>query len=221
MLLFATLFLGCESTTERIGGYEVHGIDISHHQKAIDWPRIEQAELDFVFVKATEGATHIDSNFIKHWRYLENSKLKRGAYHFFRPKVAVEDQIENFLNLVDYRPGDLPPVLDVEVTDKVPMDKIILGIKEWLTTVESKLHVKPILYTNQKFYNKHLLKSFTNYPLWIARYNNKPPELKNNATWTFWQYGNRGQLEGITTDIDFNVFAGTLEELNQFGFQVP
>ena len=37
----------------------------------------------------------------------------------------------------------------------------------------------------------------------------------NDAEWKFWQYGNRGQLEGINGDVDFNVFNGTFLELEQ------
>ena len=35
-----------------------------------------------------------------------------------------------------------------------------------------------------------------------------------NKNYQFWQYGNRGRLEGINGDVDFNVFRGTMEELD-------
>ena len=41
-------------------GYEIHGIDISHHQGNVNWGRlrnalIEQSPLRFVFMKSTEA----------------------------------------------------------------------------------------------------------------------------------------------------------------------
>lgn len=39
------------------GGYEVHGVDVSHYQGTIDWDVLSQNQ-DFAFIKATEGSTH-------------------------------------------------------------------------------------------------------------------------------------------------------------------
>ena len=50
-------------------GYEIHGIDISHHQGRIDWDElkdngsINECPITFVMIKATEGATQTDENF--------------------------------------------------------------------------------------------------------------------------------------------------------------
>jgi LysM repeat protein len=34
--------------------------------------------------------------------------------------------------------------------------------------------------------------------------------------WTFWQYSEKGQVNGINADVDLDVFNGTLEELYKF-----
>ena len=49
-------------------GYDIMGIDISHHQDRIDWDRLRNAKIgdhpiSFVIIKATEGATLFDENF--------------------------------------------------------------------------------------------------------------------------------------------------------------
>jgi len=79
--------------------------------------------------------------------------------------------------------------------------------------------VKPIIYTNQDFYNKYLRNAFENYPLWIARYSLREPTLKDDSKWVFWQYTSAGKINGIKGRTDFNVFHGTLEELDQFCLQ--
>ena len=42
------------------------GIDVSHHQGTIDWKKVKQAqpELEFVYVKCSEGKTYVDPQFI-------------------------------------------------------------------------------------------------------------------------------------------------------------
>jgi len=63
------------------------------------------------------------------------------------------------------------------------------------------------------FYNRHLAGYFSEYPLWIARYHRREPSLACGTDWVFWQYGHRGRLEGIAGPVDFNVFHGSLEQL--------
>ena len=112
--------------------------------------------------------------------------------------------------------GDLPPVLDIEVTDGASATELINGIQVWLDIVEQKTGITPIIYTNQKFFNQYLANHFSDHLIWIARYNSLfDPHLAKERTWDFWQYGNRGRLDGIKGDVDFNVFNGTFFELKE------
>ena len=43
--------------------YAVRGIDVSHYQENIDWNKVAKQQVDFVFVKATEGNTLNDKLF--------------------------------------------------------------------------------------------------------------------------------------------------------------
>lgn len=196
----------------RMARYAVHGIDVSHYQQEVDWPLV-QAECQFVFLKATEGADLEDQYFRKHWQTLERLKIKRGAYHFFRPSVDAGQQAKHFIRQVTLRTGDLPPVLDVEVTGNISSRKIAEGVCLWLRRVEAHYKVRPILYTNAAFYRQHLQRGVKGYPLWIARYGWRTPETQ--PPWHFWQYSDEGRLEGIGGKVDLNVFSGSLDELDR------
>ncbi len=69
-------------------GYEIHGIDISHHQGHIDWEElkdngmIDKCPVRFVMIKATEGATQTDENFRENFYQAREYGFTRGAYHF-------------------------------------------------------------------------------------------------------------------------------------------
>lgn len=210
------LMSSCEGPTPKMAGFEVHGIDISHYQGQIDWDQVLKQDIDFVFIKATEGQSLRDSLFENNWKILATKNVKKGAYHFYRPAVDPKKQAINFLNFVDFKPGDLPPVLDLEVTDEQTDAQIVKDIQVWLNIVEKSVGVAPIIYTYQKFFKNKLEGKFDQYPLWIARYNNnKKPNIKKNGDWDFWQYGNRGQMEGIHGDVDFNVFRGSKSDLEK------
>lgn len=191
--------------------YRIRGLDVSHYQKRIDWASVERDSFAFVFIKASEGQEYKDSLFQLNWKALESSRMRRGAYHFFRPTVAPEIQAQNFIEQVVLLPGDLPPVLDVEVEDAVEIEVIRSSMRRWLELVEAHYGIRPIVYTYMDFYHEHLQGQFEDYPLWLARYNRKQPV---ESPWLFWQYSNTGTVKGIPEEVDLNVFRGSLAGLD-------
>lgn len=192
--------------------YEVQGIDVSHHQSYLNWDTIKAQNISFAFVKATEADDFVDSLFANNWKEMSRINIKKGAYHFFRPNISIQKQIDNFTSTVFLEDGDLPPVLDIEQLDGVAPNIVVARAKEWLQAIRLHYNTKPIVYTNLTFYNDHLHGAFDDVVLWIARYDTRAPILRTGE-WDFWQYGNRGKLDGINGSIDFNVFRGTAEEL--------
>jgi len=215
-ILICTLY-ACSSDTHRMEGFEVHGIDISHHQSYINWDTVASQPIDFAFVKATEGETFSDSLFSYNWNEMSRVEIKRGAYHFFRPNISVENQAKNFIDQVDLKEGDLPPVLDVEVFEGISERQLLYDVQEWLNIIEAHYNVKPIIYTYHKAYKKYITGNFDEYPIWIARYSTSDPTLSFGNSWSFWQYGNRGAVKGIEGFVDLNVFNGSIEDLEKLG----
>ena len=215
-ITFFLLFLlaACQSDTERIEGYEVHGIDISRYQSRIKWDTVVMQGIHFAFVKATEGRQHIDTLFCDNWSEMKRVGVKRGAYHFFRPSVPADEQAQNFIEALDMEYGDLPPVIDIEVTDDLPREVIVENLKRLLYLVEVEYSIRPIIYTHFKYYNQYIAGEFTKYPIWIAKYGAIPPKLGAGKEWLFWQYGNRGIIKGIDGYVDFNVFNGNKSRLD-------
>lgn len=63
----------------------VHGIDVSYHQFEIDWKKVKEHGVSFVFVKATEGVDYLDSMFVKNWKQLEEENMLRAPIIFIFP----------------------------------------------------------------------------------------------------------------------------------------
>ncbi len=200
------------------GKYAVHGIDVSRYQERINWKEVKKMKVDsikisFAFIKATEGECRIDRYFSINWENAKKNQLIRGAYHFYRPQISSKLQAENFISNVKLEKGDLPPVLDIEtLASGYHIDNTVKGIKNWLKIIEKAYHIKPIIYTNIDFYNNYLAdEGLSDYPLWIAHYYEEKVRL--NQIWYFWQHNDRGKVNGIKGDVDFNIFNGDMEEL--------
>lgn len=222
MRLFTLLLLAFLPQTVRphagvmLQSPELKGIDVSHYQEAIEWDTVvAKQQLDFAFVKCTEGSDYIDSLYCQNWDALKRLGVRRGAYHFFRAYGCGDVQAKHFLQTADLQPGDLAPVLDLESTSGMPPEVMIQEARIWLEIVEAQLGVKPIIYSGQNFYDTYLAGHLDDYPLWIARYSDQAPALANGKAWKIWQYSNQGCYEGICRKVDVNVFPGTPEMLEQ------
>ncbi len=202
-------------------GYEIHGIDISHHQGEINWQQlkdegvIDKFPVRFIMIKATEGATKVDENFIDNFYQAREYGFTRGAYHFYSVYSTAKDQAEFFIQNVQLENGDLPPVLDVEYKPKNQSDDDFRqSVLQWLQIVEQHYGVKPIIYTYYKFKMKYLDDAaFDPYPYWIAHYYVEEVEYK--GPWKFWQHTDVGRLPGIKGYVDFNIYNGSYYDLRK------
>ena len=198
--------------------YEVHGIDISHYQGAIDWDELARTHggefpIRFIFMKATEGGDHSDHTFRQHFDSARKYNFIRGAYHFFRPHTDAHKQADFFIRNVKLVPGDLPPVLDVEDHGKRNKEELQQAVKMWMDSVEAHYGVKPILYTSYKFKMRYLDNPvFNEYPYWIAHY--YVDSVRYKGRWHFWQHTDVGTVPGVEEEVDLDVFNGTLEQLD-------
>ena len=202
-------------------GYEIHGIDVSHHQGKINWQKLkDQGMIDkfpvrFVMIKATEGASRIDPNFKENFFQARENGFTRGAYHFYSIYSSAEKQAEFFIKNVKLEKGDLPPVLDVEHKPKNQTDEeFVVSIRKWLDIVENHYGVKPIIYTYYKFKTRYLNGSvFDDYPYWIAHY--YVDKVEYEGAWKFWQHTDAGRLPGIKGRVDFNIYNGSYYDLRK------
>ncbi len=202
-------------------GYEIHGIDISHHQGDIDWQElrdkgtINKLPIRFIMIKATEGATKIDENFKDNFYQSREYGFTRGAYHFYSVHSPAKAQAKFFIKTVKLENGDLPPVLDVEHKPKNQSDADFkASILQWLDIVERHYGVKPIIYTYYKFKMKYLSDPvFDTYPYWIAHY--YVDKVEYEGEWKFWQHTDVGRLPGIKGNVDFNIYNGSFYELRK------
>jgi len=192
--------------------YQIHGIDVSRYQSIIAWEevkamRVRNVQIGFAFIKATEGVGDTDPQFRRNWKKARSNEVTRGAYHFFIASKDGKVQAQNFIKRVDLQTGDLPPVLDVEQRNGVSIAQLKREVKKWLETVQNYYGVTPIIYTNVDFYDQYLGSEFDKYPLWAAHYyEQEQPRIKRD--WLFWQHNDQGNVNGITSKVDFNVFIG-------------
>jgi GH25 family lysozyme M1 (1,4-beta-N-acetylmuramidase) len=209
----------------------VPGIDVSYWDSEIDWSKVQASGVCFAFIKATEGEHYTDPTFATNWAGAKAVGILRGAYCFFHPNMDAIKQADLFIQTVKARNdnGELPPVLDLEAHDQQSNAVIIAKAKTWLDRVEQAFGKKAIIYSGYYFLKDHFSEAsgeppawIKDHPLWIAQYPGtytpgmQPALPKGWPNWAFWQYSETGQVNGIKTNVDLNVFNGSLDDLYRF-----
>jgi len=198
--------------------YPVRGVDVSHHQHAIDWARLRADGAEFAYLKATEGAAWRDSTFVRNRAGALRAGVVTGAYHYFTFCAPGEAQARNFLAAAPPLPGPaLPPAVDLEFggncAARPSADSLAAQLRAFLAPVEAAYGRPALLYVTREFYDAYLAGRPAANPLWVRSIFGAP---RYGGRWTLWQYGNRGRMDGVETYVDLNAFNGTRGDFDRW-----
>jgi lysozyme len=196
------------------------GIDVSHFND-VDWPNLDPT-IQFAILKATDGSSSPDPNYVLNMTVARQTSLKLGSYHFFRPDDDPSAQFQNIITVADLRPDDFPIAIDVENAEDTgrrltPADVPVLAALA--SSLNSHYGTLPMIYTNASSWSdlgQPATSGSVNFglcPLWIADPNNDPPQYPQPwILWTIWQY-EVSAVSGVKQPIDRDRFAGSRDGL--------
>jgi lysozyme len=192
----------------------VQGVDVSHYQGAFAW---SGSGLAFGYASIGDGVGYSDPMFAANWAGMQAAGVLRGAYQFFEPADDPTAQANMMVGAVgQLGAGDLPCMIDVEVTGGQSGATIAANVRTWINVVQAGTGLTPIIYTGPYFWDDNVGDtSFGDIPLWIADYGPSCPDVPNGwSTWTIWQYSDGGG--SLDHDV-FNGSAGDLQALSGGG----
>jgi lysozyme len=176
---------------------------VSAHQGRIDWPRVAGDDVEFAYVKATEGRDFVDRRFQANWAGARRAGLAVGAYHYFTLCSSGREQAAHFLATAPPDDDALAPAIDLEDVDG-PCGPTRSGVQRRLTAllsiVEAAWGRPAVLYVGEHFRSRYPLHQLGRRPSWERRLVRRPDD-----TWTIWQCHWRAAIDGITGGVDLDV----------------
>jgi len=200
----ATWFVWIPGHRPELRAGERYGIDVSHHQGAIDWHRVAQDGISFAYIKASEGSSFTDPRFGANWRGAGEAGVDRGAYHFFSLCSPGATQARNFLDVV---PGqlELSPAVDLELSPdchRKPGSAAVRNeLAAFLELVEQDLTDEVVLYVGDDFEAAYPTVTSIDRPRWRLRFIFRP----STNDWLIWQVGSIARVEGIEGSVGLDV----------------
>ena len=174
----------------------VEGFDSRYHLGTIP------AGYHFAYFKATEGVGWEQTS--PGWRnqadFADKQSIPWGLYHFFLDSADPKEQARWFWNVIKSRPGQLPPVLDFEVSST---NARVRDCMAELALVSGK---RPMIYTSPHYWNSYIGNQawILNYDRWVAHWTSAAaPSLPTGwPDWQVWQYTGSVTVPGFTASID-------------------
>ncbi|MBM6402835.1 lysozyme M1 (1,4-beta-N-acetylmuramidase) [Phycicoccus sp. CSK15P-2] len=189
---------------------ERYGIDVSNHQRDIDWAAVAGDDVGLAYLKASEGATYEDERFTENWAGAREAGLEVGAYHFFTLCRSGEEQAANLLGrLAEVGANDtaLLPVVDLELSgncsDRPSADVVTERLRTFVDRVEAETGQRVVLYLLDDFAQVYPLPvDLADRDRWVRRLLRRP-----GGDWAWWQVSSRAHVNGVDGGVDLNVVA--------------
>ncbi len=192
----------------------VIGIDVSEHNGAIDFKKVKDSGIEFVFIRIgwrgfTEGGIYKDDMFETYFKDAKENNLKIGIY-FFSQAINQQEAIQEaefVKETLGNKTINLPIVYDYETVEdengranNLTLDEVTSNALSFFSILEDNYNV--MLYANTpllKLYSDEILNK---YPLWYAQFHHTPETEKS---FSIWQYSESGVVDGIEKPTDLNI----------------
>lgn len=200
-------------------GYETKlGIDVSEHQRKIDWEKVKADGIEFALIRCgyrgyTKGNLKVDEFFEYNIKNARKAGLEIGIYFFSQATGAVEaaEEAEFVINLLKPYKQDitLPVAFDWEPM-RLEGSRSAHINKENLTAsalVFSEI-IKDAGYTPMVYmfrplaYKYYDLERVKDFDYWIGAIHSWPDFYYKHI---IWQFSMTGAVDGIETEVDLNL----------------
>jgi lysozyme len=155
-------------------------VDISRWQNVASFKGAEEAGIQAVICKATEGTEHLDPKYLGYASEILGTGLLLGSYHFLQPGNPVAQAQWFAKNLVK------PTVIMLDYETK---GCTIEQAEQFVQWTADNLGSHGIFYTYEAFV-RGMARSeiLAACPLNMAKYSTSEPEIPDTwPTWSFWQ----------------------------------
>ncbi len=196
----------------------LRGIDVSEHNKKIDWEKVKASGIDFAIIRcgySLNTENRDDKQWERNVSECERLGIPYGVYLYSYARNDEEEGVsitseewalseaEHALRLLEGHKPDYPVFYDLEdeLVDRENVDKLA-------TTFCNKIQeagYRAGVYANLYWWTHYLSNEevYSQWDRWVAQYN-EVCDYKGN--YGIWQYTSKGKVDGIEGNVDLNYF---------------
>ena len=186
------------------------GVDVSSHQKTIDWETVAGTGLTFAVIRAGTSKGD-DTCFEQNYAGAKAAGILTGCY-YYSYAVTMEEllsDVDNFIRLLSGKTWDLPVYLDLESSAQKALGAEVLN--GFVTAAMKKLDESGYyagVYSSDSWFNKLISAESCGGSdhVWMAKWMDSRTLSQNmTAVCGLYQYSDQGYIDGIPARVDLDV----------------
>lgn len=192
------------------------GIDVSEHQKIIDWNQVKNSGIDFAIIRCGYGkdvTSQDDKMFQRNISECERLGIPYGVYiySYADSREGARSEVAHMERLLNGRNPSYGVWIDMEDADGYKAKNGItsqtcIEICDEFCKIMKEKGYKAGIYANVDWLtNKLNAECLKQYPKWVAQWND---EYTYSERCVAWQYTSSGKLQGIEGTVDMNKWYG-------------
>lgn len=188
-------------------GAQRWGIDVSEHQKVIDWERVKAAGIDFAIIRCGYGddvSYQDDKRWKRNVAECERLGIPYGVYLYsyaYNAEMA-RSEAAHALRLLEGHNPTYPVYYDLEDNSALEEDADFAELASIFCGTLADAGYKVGVYANLNWWNNHLTDPvFDQWERWVAQYNTA---CHYKGDYRLWQATSSGSVDGIEGRVDIN-----------------
>ena len=188
------------------------GIDVSHHQGAINWDAVA-GQIDFAVIRCGFGGNltaQDDRQWSANVAACERLGIPYGVYLYSYAETDDEasDEAQHVLRLLQGHTPQLPVYLDLEnsvISSNCSAADILRHTTIFCNTIQAAGY-RAGVYANRNWWTTLLTDAaYDQWERWIAVW---ADQTNYNKSYQMWQYSSKGQISGISGNVDLDYWYG-------------
>lgn len=209
------------SRGEVIPGAVKKGVDVSEHNKKIDWARVKSSDVDFAIIRCGYGQdwkTQDDD----YWEYNVSECERLGIpygvyiYSYADTTTKAKGEADHVLRLLKGHSPSYPVYFDMEENSMLSLSKSALAnLAKAFCDKVSAAGYRVGVYSNLNWWTNYLTSSVfdtNSWSRWMAQYNYK---CDYKSSYDMWQCTSTGKVNGISGNVDLNFWMNQDQSSNQ------
>lgn len=196
------------------------GIDVSSYQGVIDWNKVKSDGVEFAILKVIRKDLNPDKQFENNWTGCEAVGMPiHGVYNYSYATTVSKAKSDAKKVLAILNGRKVKVCLDVEDVCQKGLGKLLIDIINAYAEVIQGAGLEFLVYTGDSFYKSYIKPYDTEKrEWWIAKYGKNTGQMdeayKPNVPGMIgWQFTSKATVNGISGDVDMNVWFEEIEEL--------
>ncbi|MDD6208457.1 MAG: GH25 family lysozyme [Clostridiales bacterium] len=184
------------------------GIDVSKHNKTIDWEQVKEDGVDFAILRCGYGMdleSQDDSTFLYNAQECTRLGIPFGVYlySYADTTAKAKSEADHVLRLISGFSLSYPVYYDLEdkTVSKAGKNQILKNTKTFCSKIEAAGY--PVgIYASKYWFDNYLVDPYYyNYEKWVAQYNSTCTYTKS---YVMWQGTSVGKVAGVNGNVDIN-----------------